>query len=96
MRNDETIPQNIRSLAELRLNRTFFLFNQLRDNRTNFDAGLQGKDNNISDFLQTPAAQELNLQYRQLAEGLRRILPDDVFRGILPYATARPIHSVSN
>ncbi len=94
LRNDQAIPQNIRTLAEIRLNRTFFLFNQLRDNRANFDAGLQANDNNISDFLQTPVAQELNQQYRQHAEGLRRVLPEDVFRGILPYATPRPIRSV--
>lgn len=96
LRNDKTIPQNVRFATELRLNRIFFLFNGLRDNRTAFDAGLAASDNNISNFLQTPQAQQLNQQYRQVAERLRRIVSEDAFGALLPYASPRPIHTVPN
>lgn len=93
LRNDQTIPANVRAITELRLNRIFFLFNNLRGNRTAFDAGLQAKDNNISDFLETHQAQQLNQQYRVIAAGLRRLLPEDAFREVIAHGSG-PIYSV--
>ncbi len=93
LRNDAAIPQNVKSLAELRLNRTLFLFNQLRNNRIAFDNAFRASGNNAA-FLDTLQAQQLNQQYGQAAGVLRRIVPEDAFRELLTYASARPIRKV--
>ena len=93
LRNNAAIPQDVRALAELRLNRTFFLFNQLRNNRIAFDNAFAASGNNAK-FLDTPVAQQLNQQYRQSAGVLRRIVPEDAFRELLTYASAQPIRTV--